>query len=123
MNVGSSLEILKDIFSLSSLRDHVSEITWDSSLLDDWTPHEVTIPAEPGETPDHFTLRQGDNFVSRAPFRLRKWLSKVLMPHKDPMAFLIFLLKRLQFGFLNIDWIVQEEFFFALFTIVTPRYY
>jgi hypothetical protein len=118
MDVESSLPNLRKMFSLSCLQDHLQDIEWDSNVLDvHWTPDAVEIPGEA----EPLALRVRENFVLKAPYRLRKWLAKVIQPHKDPMAFLIFLLKRLRFGFLNIDFILVD-FNFAIFSCLTPRY-
>lgn len=115
MNVGSSVPVLKKLFSLSCLDDFLENIEWDSNVLDiNWTPEEVTIP---GET-EPFTLRVGENFVEKAPFRFRKWLTKGIQPHKDPLAFLLFLLKRLRIDV--VDYILKD-FSFPLFCVITPR--
>jgi hypothetical protein len=107
-------EMLKEILSIHCLRDWSSNINWDSNLLDsDWNPEKVVIQEQ------EFTLWQGDNLARKAPFRFRKWLLKSVQPHKDPMAFLLFVLRRL--GLFDASFL-KCPFNYAIFSATSPRY-
>ena len=107
-------EVLKEILSIHCLKSWSSNINWDSNLLDScWNPQKVRINEE------EFILWQGDNLARKAPFRFRKWLLKSVQPHKDPMAFLLFILQRL--GLFHASF-MKCPFNYAIFAATSPRY-
>ena len=110
-------DILKDILSISCLKDIgvLERISWDSNLLDnDWNPERVSVKGEA----ELLTLWSDDLLSRKAPFRFRKWLIKTVQPHKDPLAFLLFVLRRL--GLFH-PLILTEPFDYVIFKLITPR--
>jgi len=110
-------DILKDILSISCLKDIgvLERISWDSNLLDnDWNPERVSVKGEA----ELLTLWSDDLLSRKAPFRFRKWLIKTVQPHKDPLAFLLFVLRRL--GLFH-PLFLAEPFDYVIFIMITPR--
>ena len=110
-------DILKDILSISCLKDIgvLERISWDSNLLDnDWNPERVSVKGEA----ELLTLWPDDLLSRIAPFRFRKWLIKTVQPHKDPLAFLLFVLRRL--GLFH-PLFLTEQFDYVIFIMITPR--
>ena len=86
---------IQNIFSLQKLNQYLQDITWNSNVLDlTWNPKFVTGISTSNPS-DEFILWDGSKLTVNTPYRFRRWVQKVVQPHKDPMALLLHVLKQM----------------------------
>ena len=113
---------IKQIFSMGSLGEFLHAIDWNSNLLDvDWNP-QVVQGISTSAPDEEFVLWDGTKLSTNSPIRFRRWEQKVVEPHKDSMALLLFVL--------NYMGVIEAYCFykydsvnFILSRKMTPRYY
>jgi len=111
------------VFSLSCLHGYKDKITWHSNLF---TP--LWCPEKTGDNLTIFTYGATSNstgipthkFDAWAPVHFRKLVHKDIRPNEDPLALILFCLKKL--GLLSDHWYASNEPSLFFLSHISPRY-